>query len=140
MSMTATLGPHLPYLRRYARALTGSQSSGDAYVRASLQALLEGNAELLKDVPPKIALYQLFHVLWSSSGKYDAADAAPGTRSSVEGRIQALLPTNREALLLTAVEGFSTSEVAKILGWSEKDVIPCPPSPKERDSRRREGR
>ena len=119
MSMTATLGPHLPYLRRYARALTGSQTSGDAYVRASLEALLEGNAELAKDVPPRIALYRLFHVLWSSSGKYESS--AP-RRGGVEGRLQALLPTNREALLLTAVEGFTVPEVAKILDWSEADV------------------
>ncbi|HEY8948091.1 MAG TPA: response regulator [Rhizomicrobium sp.] len=119
MSMTATLGPHLPYLRRYARALTGSQTSGDAYVRASLEALLEGNAELAKDVPPRIALYRLFHVLWSSSGKYEPAVS---TRGGVEGRLQSLLPTNREALLLTAVEGFTVPEVAKILDWSENDV------------------
>jgi CheY-like chemotaxis protein len=116
--MTATLGPHLPYLRRYARALTGSQTSGDAYVRASLEALLEGNAELATDVPPRIALYRLFHVLWSSSGKYETN----ANRSGVEGRLQALLPTNREALLLTAVEGFTVPEVAKILDWSESDV------------------
>ena len=36
MSMTQTLAPHLPYLRRYARALTGSQATGDAHVRAAL--------------------------------------------------------------------------------------------------------
>lgn len=119
MTMTATLGPHLPYLRRYARALTGSQTSGDAYVRASLEALLEGNAELAKDVPPRIALYRLFHVLWSSSGKYETTALK---RKGVEGRLQALLPTNREALLLTAVEGFTVPEVAKILDWSEADV------------------
>jgi CheY-like chemotaxis protein len=40
----------------------------------------------------------------------------------VEGRLQSLLPTNREALLLTAVEGFSVPEVATILDWSESDV------------------
>ena len=119
MSMTATLGPHLPYLRRYARALTGSQTSGDAYVRASLEALLGGNAELATDVPPRIALYRLFHVLWSSSGKYETAT---GNRAGVEGRLQSLLPTNREALLLTAVEGFTVPEVAKILDWNEGDV------------------
>jgi CheY-like chemotaxis protein len=119
MSMTATLGPHLPYLRRYARALTGSQTSGDAYVRASLQAILDGNAELLAGVPPKIGLYRLFHALWSSSAK---STSAPAKGSSVEQRLQALQPTSREALLLSAVEGFSTSEVATVLDWPEKDV------------------
>ncbi len=42
MSMTETLAPHLPYLRRYARALTGSQASGDAHVRAALQRFWRG--------------------------------------------------------------------------------------------------
>jgi CheY-like chemotaxis protein/DNA-directed RNA polymerase specialized sigma24 family protein len=121
MSMTVTLGPHLPYLRRYARALTGSQASGDAYVRASLQALLDGNAELLAGVPPRIGLYRLFHALWSSSAKAGSgAGAAKGT--TVELRLQALQPTTREALLLSAVEGFSISEVATILDWSDKEV------------------
>ena len=31
----------LPYLRRYARALTGSQTSGDNYAIATLEAMLE---------------------------------------------------------------------------------------------------
>ena len=60
MSMTATVGPYLPYLRRYARSLTGSQASGDAYVRALLEAMLEGNVTLRQDIPPRIALYRLF--------------------------------------------------------------------------------
>src|SRR6201996_4072727 len=119
MSMTATLGPHLPYLRRYARALTGSQRSGDAYVRASLQALLDGNAELLAGVPPRIGLYRLFHALWSSSAK---SSPTPAKGNSVEQRLQALQPTSREALLLSAVEGFSIAEVATILDWSDKEV------------------
>jgi len=39
MSMIAQFKPHLPFLRRYARALTGTQQSGDAYILASLEAL-----------------------------------------------------------------------------------------------------
>ena len=40
MSLTARVAVHLPYLRRYARAVTGSQTSGDAYVAAVLEALI----------------------------------------------------------------------------------------------------
>jgi DNA-directed RNA polymerase specialized sigma24 family protein len=36
MSKAHAVAQHLPYLRRYARALTGSQASGDAYVAATL--------------------------------------------------------------------------------------------------------
>ena len=48
MSMSQTLAPHLPYLRRYARALTGTQASGDTYVRAALSALLAGDQTLTR--------------------------------------------------------------------------------------------
>src|SRR2546423_15676779 len=59
MTLTESLAPHLPYLRRYARALTGSQTSGDAYVRAALTAVLAGKSELATDLPPRVALYRL---------------------------------------------------------------------------------
>src|SRR5262249_13264299 len=109
-----------PYLRRYARALTGSQSSGDAYVRATLLALLAGKSELSADVPPRVALYRLFHVIWSS-----AADQTEDTKiddTSPESPLGALPPQHAKALLLTAVEGFSLPETAQILGESVEDV------------------
>ena len=40
-SLADEVGRHLPYLRRYARALTGTQSTGDAYAAATLEAILE---------------------------------------------------------------------------------------------------
>ena len=120
MTTTAILGPHLPYLRRYARVLTGSQVRGDTYVRASLEAVLAGSAELVRDVPPRIALYRLFHTLWAST----APDLSPVKRdgSIAEQRMQTLLSGDREAILLTSVEGFSVPEVATILGWSQSEV------------------
>ena len=121
MITTATLGPHLPYLRRYARALTGSQTSGDAYVRASLEAVLAGTSELMKGVPPRIALYRLFHTLWSSTVRDLPLDSA-NDQSIAEQRMQAMRPGDREAILLTSVEGFSISETATILGWPYEEV------------------
>ncbi|HEX4860721.1 MAG TPA: response regulator, partial [Rhizomicrobium sp.] len=102
MSMTATVGPYLPYLRRYARSLTGSQASGDAYVRALLEAMLEGNVTLRQDIPPRIALYRLFHEFWSASSPRSLDTDGAGDLSAVEQRLQALQPSKREALLLTA--------------------------------------
>ena len=122
MTMTATLGPHLPYLRRYARALTGSQASGDAYVRACLEAILAGKAELLGDVPPKIALYRLFHKLWSTTVGEIPSSPADTNLTVAEQRLQSVLPGNREAILLTSVEGFSVSEAATILEWPLDEI------------------
>jgi len=68
MSLVETYGPHLPYLRRFARALTGSQSTGDTYVRTSLEALAAGEAQVDSDLPPKVALYQMFLGIWANTG------------------------------------------------------------------------
>ena len=40
LANSSAVAQYLPYLRRYARALTGNQTSGDAYVAAALEALI----------------------------------------------------------------------------------------------------
>src|SRR6201996_9575483 len=107
MSMSQTLAPHLPYLRRYARALTGSQRSGDAHVRAALTALLAGDQSLIEGVPPRVGLYRIFHAIWQSGAEHFDAEATGAVAGSPEGRLKSLSATKRAALLLTAVEAFS---------------------------------
>ena len=76
MSMKEALAPHLPYLRRYGRALTGSQERGDSGVRATLAALLSGERSLDAGVSPKVGLYRNFQELWAESeGKVQALGA-----------------------------------------------------------------
>ncbi|HEX2257793.1 MAG TPA: response regulator, partial [Afifellaceae bacterium] len=54
MSLVANTAPHLPYLRRYSRALTGSQKSGDAYVVSVLEALVADPASFNVDRDPRL--------------------------------------------------------------------------------------
>lgn len=123
MSLTQTLAPHLPYLRRYARALTGSQTSGDTYVRAALSALLTGDLTLAEGASPRVGLYRLFHAIWSSTGRIeDAASASDTAPASPEARLRGLDAEKRAALLLTAVEAFSLEETAFILDESASEV------------------
>ncbi len=123
MSKSEALAPHLPFLRRYARALTGSQQSGDAYVRAALQALLAGDQVLGESLPPRVALYRLFHTIWSSPAvRFDAAKPAGERDDSPEGRLSGLSANSRAALLLTAVESFSLDEAATILDETADEV------------------
>jgi CheY-like chemotaxis protein len=121
--MSQTLAPHLPYLRRYARALTGSQASGDTHVRAALAALLAGDQSLMEGVPPRVGLYRLFHAIWQSGAEHfdEAINTGAGTRSP-EGRLKSLSAAKRAALLLTAVEAFSLEEAAFIVDESPEDV------------------
>ena len=68
MSLLSKLAPHLPYVRRYARALTGDQTAGDQYVRVTLEALAAGERSLDSDITPRVALYRVFHSIWCVTG------------------------------------------------------------------------
>ncbi len=120
MSLVQTLGPEIPFLRRYARALVGEQKSGDAYVRAALEALVAGEAELHEKLEPKVALFRVFQSIWESSGGLlqPREDSMPG----VSGKVARISPRNRQAFLLTAVEGFSMSQTASILSTDASEV------------------
>lgn len=116
MTMSRELAPHLPYLRRYARALTGSQESGDAYVRAALTALLAGEHALDEKLLPRVALYRLFHTIWSSAGGgLEGSKGQTEAETGPESRLLALSNDQRAALLLTAVESFNLEEAGAIL-------------------------
>jgi DNA-directed RNA polymerase specialized sigma24 family protein len=117
MSLAAQISPHVPLLRRFARALTGSQRAGDTYVAALLEALVADRANFpdLDDV--KLALYKSFLDLWSSVDINLKADPdVPAEQARGERNLQAIAPMARQAFLLTAVEGFSPKQTAQILG------------------------
>lgn len=115
MSIAQQLAPHLPYLRRYARALTGAQASGDAYVVSVLEALLEDSTIFDRDLPSRVALYKVFDRIWRSvSVNHEPAVAAASSDPS--RRIEALTPRSRCAFLLLAMERFDEKETAQILG------------------------
>src|SRR5262249_57942932 len=82
---SAAVAQYLPFLRRYARALTGSQASGDAYVAATLEALIADRAVLEDPRGPRVALYRLFTKIWNSvavnGAPVAAEDAPPGEQN-----------------------------------------------------------
>ena len=116
MSLLARLAPHLPYVRRYARALTGDQATGDGYVRVALEALAAGEATLAADADaPGGALSRLPRHLALDRRAARAADREPDTRADPSRRLMRIAPRSRQAFLLTALEGFTPSEAAQIL-------------------------
>ena len=123
-NLSQEIAPHLPYLRRYARALAGSQTSGDAYVRACLQALVADPSCFEMTHGAKIGLYRMFHVLWNAT-----AIAPPEMDGSIsifeqtaQQRLAAMTPESRQTLLLTTLEGFRAEEAAHIVGKTEEEV------------------
>lgn len=107
----------LPLLRRYARALLGSQQAGDCLVRLTLQSVLDGLVTLDTSLSPRVGLYKACHTVWSR-----APGGADPAGSRADARLQRLDPASRVALLLTAMEGFSFTEAAFILSCSMDEV------------------
>jgi DNA-directed RNA polymerase specialized sigma24 family protein len=115
MSSSLAIAQYLPYLRRYARALAGSQASGDAYVVATLEALLREPKCLNKLVPPRVALFRTLTAIWNSLAVNGVADPRDSTGTSADQRLSRIAPLPRQAFLLISLEGFSESEAAEIL-------------------------
>ena len=125
MPNTESLAPHLPYLRRYARALTGSQTSGDDYVRAALSAILNGNENLSRSVSPRVALYRTFHAIWLSASGHVDNDIHQLTHdrpTTADERLAMLDAEQRAISILTAVEGFRTDEAALIVDGTPEEI------------------
>jgi CheY-like chemotaxis protein len=113
MSISAKIAPHLPYLRRFGRALTGSQESGDAYVVAVLESFVADPKTFSIAVEPRIALYQSFIKLWNSVDLNLVA--SQGVKNSSARTLESITPLPRQAFLLTSMEGFTSAQAAQIL-------------------------
>ncbi|CAN5201377.1 anti-anti sigma factor/receiver protein PhyR [soil metagenome] len=123
MSLGQQLAPHLPFLRRYARALTGNQSHGDKYVRATLEAIVAAPDEFPRDVDARLGLYRTFHAIWSSTDPMAPSEFDSGSGEALaQARLSRVMPLSRQALLLTAMEGFTTQDAAYLIGQSAEDV------------------
>jgi CheY-like chemotaxis protein len=122
MSISQAILRHVPYLRRFARALSGSREGGDAYVLATLETAVADPTRLVADEDLKISLYRLFLEIWTSSPINDHTDTsgvAPGDEASARRNLDAISLQPRIAFLLHALEGFSLGEIARALSVSE---------------------
>lgn len=120
ISLSESIGPHLPSLRRFARLLTGNQEVGDACVARLLQAIAADPA-IFPELAPRLGLYQCF--LSSLTRRHRDSGPLPGLIGDTATRsLAALTPESRQAFLLTSVEGFELREAAVILQVSEARV------------------
>jgi len=111
----------LPFLRRYARALTGSQTSGDNYAAATLEAMLEDPELVDRSQSTKVALFGAFHAIWTSSGSPVDEDET-GLKARAQAHLKRLTPNTREALLLHTIEEFNFAQVGQIMAVGEAEA------------------
>ncbi|WP_045835841.1 response regulator [Hyphomicrobium sp. 99] len=123
MSIAQTIRVHLPYLRRFARTLTGAQQTGDAYVAMLLESLVSTPSDFPANMPPRMALYNLFLRVWNSV-RLDGSASEDGENSigAAQKHINSISSLPRQAFLLVAVEGFTSAETAGILEVGEPEV------------------
>lgn len=111
----------IPFLRRYARALAGSQSLGDQYVGVAMEMMRAHPERLSDEGDARREVFRLFHEVWAS-----VRDARNVAHSGCGTRAWQFLggPARRERqlLLLVALEGRSLSEAAYILGIEEDEA------------------
>ena len=117
IDLSDIIGDELPYLRRYARALTGSQRTGDNYAAATLEAILQEPGIFERSLAPKTALFRAFHMIWSTAGAPTADTEDPVNRmeSRALDHMAGLTNNTREALLLSTIEGFSFADIGAIM-------------------------
>jgi len=116
----------LPYLRRYAHALAGSPSKGDAYLKLCLETYLHEPHRLRAGRSIKPQLFALFHDVWSvvalTMPQLDEAAEDDTPDDPLAIGLQCLPVLKRQVFLLGRLEGFSAAEIAAILGIDEADA------------------
>ena len=123
MSTSQQIAKSLPYLRRYARALTGSQHSGDNLVRATLEAIIADPSLLNDKESPLVGLYCVFQRIFDTASiEVDPASDGDNLEQAAQRRLSKITPANRQALLLTALEGFTPDEAAIIMNLSPEEL------------------
>ena len=123
MSVSQAISSHIPYLRRFARALSGSQASGDAYVLAALEAIVADPSAFQAGTEVRTALYRVFLKVWGAAPLQDHAEgAAAPDEAGARRSLDALSLRPRIAFLLSSLEGFEKSEVAKALDCSIEEA------------------
>ena len=120
--LATAIGRELPFLRRYARALTGNQSEGDTYAAAVLEAILADRSLAEGRGDMRVVLFRTFHAIWQTSGQPVAEDGASLRESRVQQRMAGLTPNSREALLLRTIEELRYDQIAEVMACSAAEA------------------
>lgn len=124
MSISQAISSHIPYLRRFSRALTGNQAGGDAYVLATLEAIVADPASFENTADVRASLYKYFLKVWRAMPVNDHVDQLDFSSDElgVRRNLDAITLRPRIAFLLSSLEGFDVSEVARTLECSHDEA------------------
>lgn len=120
MLSTKELSSQLPYLRRFSRALLGSQEAGDGQIEQMLIASQSEKAYWNGDGSPRVVLFRALVRHWAATDPSLSA-TRPGV-SGPDRSLTALPPAPRLAFLLMSLEDFTIDEAASVLELSRGEI------------------
>ncbi|MGR3515039.1 MAG: response regulator [Paracoccaceae bacterium] len=112
----------LPYLRRYARAMSGSRDLGDRIAEQALIRFLRDDEALSENADLRVVL---FRALQDARGELDYAledETASKALAQANRHLSRLTPGSRDAFLLSAFEQFSTEQIATIMRRTPDEI------------------
>ena len=114
--MSEAITRTLPFLRRYARAVTGSQKRGDEWVRLCAEVVMAQPDLITKAEDTKLGVFTLFHRLRQPFGNLEEGAGEDSVSGRLKESLTDMAPLQRQVLLLTVLEGFTVADAARILG------------------------
>ncbi len=122
MSASKEISAHIPYLRRFARALVGDREGGDAYVLATLETVVAEPGRIVDSEDLRVAVYRLFLDVWAASPINAHIDRSGALEESGRRNLEAISLKPRIAFLLQALEGFDLDQIGQTLKVSELEA------------------
>jgi CheY-like chemotaxis protein len=123
MSVSRQILVELPMLRRFSRAVTGTQEAGDSYVETALSNLLAlpESARTMGDL--RLILYKfLIAAMRANDPGTTVKEQATPTGTAAHRQLMRVSPHHRIAFLLKSLEGFAVADIAHILDCSLTDA------------------
>jgi CheY-like chemotaxis protein/DNA-directed RNA polymerase specialized sigma24 family protein len=127
-NLARDIAQQIPFMRRYARAVTGNQQRGDASVRNCLEELLRDPGGLDQE-GLRIGLFRALNdaLPEQNEGSHPVSGREPpiGDRSILVKRLGSLDSLKRRLLLLTALERFTLGQAAVVLRLAPEAAATC---------------
>ena len=120
------LQAHLPYLRRYARALTGATDRGDDLVTRCVEVAMMAPTRFGLADESRVPLYALLNLLFDEEGTDGSREGGGRPAPSphpIERALSQLPELERRVYLLVALEDLSLPDVAQVLHITPADAV-----------------
>ena len=119
MSVSRQILVELPMLRRFARAVTGTQEAGDSYVETALSQLLAMPETVRTGGDLRVILYKFLIAAMRANDPGTAVkDQLTPSGTAAHRHLMQVSPHHRIAFLLKSLEGFAVADIAHILDCS----------------------